>query len=666
MGAAMKYIRVTENGFSKARLIPEDSNLFKLIKTDRDKPWFYSTYRYSEEHKKHFDENNSVAGIRDVTTNMIWWDFDAKKIEDARVSTLKLVGRLIGDGFPEDTIKVNYSGNKGFHVIINVDKELTPYQVEQIAAKYAGDLDGFDTSLYDANQVLRIPLSQHEKSKVYCSPITIDELKDNTAKQLKELAKTSPSDFNEAMYLNYYKVAVLSDDLLAIEEAPPKTNTIEGDLDFDTSCLSGLKKPSYLDDARWYLVNGFFRGSETADIGERNHAFLCLAATFKNQGYDKQVVKGMLQGVAETQAQRTGETVFADYDLDLIIKQVYSDTWKGGQFSIRDPKSWLHKYAVRMGLSTDDKEENYADPITIGDLESGFIKFVENIDQNTIPTGIPSLDEAMPITTGQNVGIIGAASSGKTALALEILKHTSQKGIPTVIASIDMHRNRIFEKLLYKVSGLPRKDLYHKAKTGQLGPIIDKVKKDYGNVWFYDRSSASVADIRRYVLEVEQKTGEKVKLVMIDYFERINSDISDDTASSKRICNELQDMINDLDIAMITLVQPNKFSLGGGPDKPILNYTSIKGSSFLYQSFRSILSLWRPFFRPDMTEHDHYMQMAILKNDLGELGMFNYGWNGKRGEIREMEDIEHKELKDLLKMKDAVDNPDNKKDDGWG
>src|SRR5271165_7557808 len=123
---------------------------------------------------------------------------------------------------------------------------------------------------------------------------------------------------------------------------------------------------------------------------------------------------------------------------------------------------------------------------------------------------------------------------------------------------------------------------------------------------------------------------------MIDYFERIGSEISDATASSLKVANELQDLLNDLNLAIITLVQPNKFSLAGGPDTPILNYTAIKGSSFLYQSFRSIISIWRPFFTPRTKHLDHFLEMAILKNDLGELDTFKFNWDGKTGTIWDM------------------------------
>ena len=179
-----------------------------------------------------------------------------------------------------------------------------------------------------------------------------------------------------------------------------------------------------------------------------------------------------------------------------------------------------------------------------------------------------------------------------------------------------------------------------------------KVREEYKNVYFYDRSCPSVEDIKEYVLRIEETTGKKVKLLMVDYFERINAERSDETAASKEVAGKLQDLVNDMNICLITLVQPNKFSLSGGPDKPILNYTAIKGSSYLYQAFRSVISIWRPFFTPETKEKDRFLQMAILKNDLGELDTFNFGWEGKRGEIWELAEEEEEELKSLLNEKE--------------
>lgn len=657
----MKYIRVVEGSFpdqiKSINLIPATTNLFSKVDKNRERPWFYSTFQYNQEHFNKFKQTRSVSGITDVTTNAIWWDFDNKDINASKESTAQLITRLKND-FPNidanTNVKINFSGNKGFHVILDTKLELTPDQVGAFARKYAGDLQGFDTSLYDANQVIRLPGTQHEKSGLFCCPLTYDEFQELNIDEIKELSK-SLQDFDYEGYKSTYKpVDIKYTDIPKVEVATKKVTSNLDDIDLTA-------KPKYLDDARWYLMNGYFQGSETADIGERNNAFLCLAATFKNLGFAREHTKGLLVGVAELQASRNNETEYTDAQLDKhILNTVYSPNWKGGQFTTKDPTNWLYKYAKKMGISENDEGEY--EPKTIYEVKDTFTTFVKNIEKNTIKTGIDRIDKAMPITIGNSLGLVGAASSGKTAWALEVLKNTSKTGVTSVFASLDMHRNRLFEKLLYTVSGLSREEIYHKFKTGNADDLMAKIKKDYGNVWFYDRSSATVADIKRYVQDVEKKSGEKVKLVMVDYFERVNCDVSEDTAASKKVANELQDMMNDLDVALITLVQPNKFSLGGGPDKPILSYTAIKGSSFLYQSFRSILSLWRPFFRADLKEHDNYMQMAILKNDLGELDLFDFGWNGKRGEIYELEDIQRQDLRDLLKMKTLRDKGE---DDGW-
>ncbi|MDX1373682.1 MAG: hypothetical protein R3321_14510, partial [Nitrososphaeraceae archaeon] len=129
---------------------------------------------------------------------------------------------------------------------------------------------------------------------------------------------------------------------------------------------------------------------------------------------------------------------------------------------------------------------------------------------------------------------------------------------------------------------------------------------------------------------------------------------SEDTAASKKIAGEIQDMVNDMELAAITLCQPNKMSLGSGPDTEIKSYTAIKGSSFLYQSFRGIISLSRPFYTPATKELDKWCVMNILKNDLGELDRFEFGWNGKKGEIYELEDHEKDELRELMKLKNST------------
>jgi len=637
------YINVRQGLNSKSNLVPI-SEATKII-TDKNKDWYISLFQYNSEHKQIVDKTGTVSGIQDTSTNMLYFDFDSKhNLEEARKDAITVAHRAIEAGIPQESIHAQFTGNKGVSLMIDLDTRLTPKQFKNAVFKLAGDLKTFDRVVNDPNRIIRVINTKHQESGLYKIPLDLWELDELSISDIRLMA-TNPRELNITQH-----PSKLPDSLL-IPEKEDKKETVN-ELGFDISQIDMRLKPRDLDDARFLLLNGFFR------TGERNHAMLCLAATYRNLSYDERVVRGILSGVAETQAMRTGEELFPDKEIELILKQVYSDNWKGGQFTTKDPTNWLSQYALKMGLKIDSSTD---EPMTIHEVESTFADFVKNIDKNTVKTGIPELDKLMPITIGSNIGIVASAGAGKTSIALKILKNTSMSNVVTVFASLDMHRNRLFEKLCYAVTGYSREQIYDTFKKNGGKEIVEKIKEQYGNVWFYDRSAATVSSIKDYVREVERKSGQKVKLVMVDYFERVNCDVSDDTAASKKVANELQDMINDLNVACITLCQPNKFSLGGGPDTEIKSYTSIKGSSFLYQSFRGIVSLSRPFYTPETKDLDRYMIVNILKNDLGELDRLIYGWNGKRGDIYGLDDAQLEQFNELMKIK----NSSKKDKDGW-
>lgn len=615
--------------------IKEDINNFI---TNRDTDYYVSLYKYNEEHKKILEEKGSLAGIRDTLTNTLYFDFDSKEdIDKARVDALEVANRLITRGFEEDNIGCYFTGGKGFSIEVETNEYITPDKFKAITMDVAGDLNTFDTVVADPNRIVRVHNTRHQNSGLYKIPLTPDELVNLSVDEIKLLAKNPRAN-------RMLKVAKLPQNIKDVEPVKEKKlDEIARELTFDISSIDMKARLPKVDESRHLLLNGFFRA------GERNPAMLCLSATLKNVGYDLDQTRALMITAAEKQAARTGEDQFPEREIDLIIGQVFSGNWKGGQFTTRDPNNWLAQYCKKMGLNLKEDEG----PATLDGIAAGFTHHVMNIDKNTVKTGIDRLDKAMPITVGSNIGIVAAAGAGKTALALKMLRYNSEQGIPTVFASLDMSRNRLFEKVIYNVTGLSREEVYAKFKAGQGKELTDKVKKHYGNVWFYDRSSATVEDIRNYTKDVEDKSGQKVKMVMFDYFERISSDISDDTASSKKVAGQIQDFVNDMDIAAVTLCQPNKFSLGGGPDTEIKSYTAIKGSSFLYQSFRGIISLSRPFYTPETKDIDKYMIMNILKNDLGSQERFEFGWTGKTGEIYDLEDIERDELRELMKLKNA-------------
>lgn len=618
---------------------------------------FISTSYYNEAQYLEFKQTKSVAGMRGLKTNQLWFDFDSKdNLENARQDAIELVIRL-NEYFPSDSIKCFYSGGKGHHVIVNLNEELTAYQVKKIVSKLGSNLETLDLKIYDENRILRAPNTRHEKTNCYKIELTQEELKTLPTEEIVKLS-TNIRDIN-----NISSSASLPQELLVAPEKKKEPIIVDAADPLRIKEIDFSQRPNGWRDYKWSLSMGRF------EVGKRNHALMVVASTCRALKYGRAHTNAICEAADELHCEITGDEPIQNFERE-ILDVVFGSHWNGGQYSVENDLE-LRNYCEKYGFKL-EKDEYSAEVIGLQDVNKSFKEFVKNIEANTITTGIKSLDEELPITIGQHVGLIGSAASGKSSIALEILKNTSLNGVVSVIASLDMHRNRIYEKLLYKVSKdvykrvLSREELYKRFKEDQDQDLVDEVKKQYGNVYFYDRSSPSVSDLRRFVLTVEAQTGQKVKLLMIDYFERIGSEVSDATASSIKVANELQDLLNDLNLAIITLVQPNKFSLAGGPDTPILNYTAIKGSSFLYQSFRSIISIWRPFFNPRTNHLDKFLEMAILKNDLGELAHFKFNWEGKTGTITEITEENEQQYKEYMQEKKEILTPDQSEPPQFG
>ncbi len=632
----MTYQRLTNGLNDRGKLIPATDDVYSHISSDTDH--YLSTYEYTAEQKAQFDEHGTVAGITDVTTKKLWWDFDSEhEPEAARADASTLVAKLITKGIDPRDVLIAFSGNKGYGVEVNLTNSLTPKDAKAIAFDLASDLSTFDVKMYNASRILRIVATKHQKTGLYKTPLTKSQLETLSTDQIMSLAKNPPGGNDE------FRWAPVS--LWATVAQPAATQRAAEAIEAP-SYLDYSMKPKFLSNCRWAIQNGHFRE------GDRSTALLCLASTYKNMGFDLEHVYRLLKGTAELQSRINHCSRFPDEEVyNNIAMQVFGPHWNNGQYTCRDKTNWLHDFCSHLEHPCDHKAEDALRPQTFISLAPDFKDYVVNIDKNTIKTGLHTLDKSVFLSTGANVGIIAPPGAGKTSLAFELLENTSLAGVHSVFGGLDMAKNRTFEKLLYRETGLPREQLYKIFQDGKEGPIIEQIQQKYKNVHFFKKSSPTVQDFKEYVQKVQDKTGEKVKLVVADYFERFNTDIGDDTAASKAVAGELQDMVDDLGICNITLYQPNKNALSGGPDQPIYDYTKIKGSSFVYQSLRIILSMWRPFYNPKDFKHDNYLQMAILKNDLGELGEFAFNWNGKQGRITDMDDFQHRDFEEMLRAK---------------
>ncbi len=657
-GGTVKY-KVIANGLKNRKMVPVTES--SLDHADPERDFYESIFSYSEAHKKEFDKSKKVAGFTGLTTNKLVFDFDSKtNVEKAKQDAVELTSRLIQKGVSKDQIQVYYSGQKGFHIILNTNEEFTKPEFDNTIDSLAGDLEKFDKTVRDENRILRIPLTKHPETKRFKIPLTVDELTSMPMDAIQSMADKVDD--------NWEKWQDILESQASQIELPPSIKQYKTISKTEKKTLDNVaislddkpnlaNKPKHMSAARFTLQEGFF------ESGERNHAFMILAATYRALGYNKELAYNMLKATNRLQSRRTGQAPYSTDELWInVIEVVYSNTWRGAVYSEKE-NALLQKIITKYGL---EKEEEKVKPAVLCELGGdSFTRYAKSFYETRIYTGLKELDEKFPICAGSNVAIVGAASSGKTALSLNILEQMKNTGANSVFASLDMSKSRLYEKLLYKVTGgtKTRDEIYQDYLSGKGNYYDELVKESFPNTFVFAKSAPTIEQLRNYIDRVQEHTGKPVRLLLIDYFERVNSERSDDTAASKDVAAGIQDLIADYpELTPITLYQPNKFSLGGGPDKPILNYTSIKGSGFVYQAARQILSLWRPFFSPEWADYDQFMEMAILKNDLGELDTFKWAWDGKTGSINPMSPDQKMQYDQWFKEKEAKEK--GIKDDG--
>lgn len=643
----MKYYRLTDGLNRIGTLIPENTNPYDYI-DDQDKDWYLSVYKYNEEQKQLAEQNNgSIKGITEVVTDKLIFDVDCKDdIDKARKDGLKIIDRLVTNGIERDYIKLSFSGNKGFSIVVDHNKEIDPETHKKIAKLIAGDLETFDTKNYNASRIFRLNYTKHNESGLYKTPLTYNQFKKLSIDTIKNQSKNKKYP--------KYEVERASLPEFKIEQEPVKQteNNIEHRLDF-------TKKPYYLNDVKYALHQGYI------PPGMGNEGMMILASVYRHVGFDKMDAYHILKGVNEKRANIYNIEKRANDDIwNQVVNTVYSDDWKGGTYSPKE-NDLLVQTAKDFNLT---EQSSLTDIKNIG---KRYINFAKNINKNVIKTGIKSLDDSILITTGMMIGQLGSPSSGKTSFAISFIENLSAKGQVTLFESLDMYDNLLYQRLAQRVSGIKmdiklRKMIesdelydpeYRIDEDLEVKKAFETVVDKYKNVEFNSTRGATVESIEEDIKLCKSKHGDNLKLVVIDYLEKVRGPFSDATANSGYVASRLSDLASTYDVAVLILLQPQKSA--GDPSEELLSMRKVKGASVIEQDCRVILTIWRPGFNPKDSSDDKYASIAVVKNNMGEVTQLDFGWNGLKGELSELSEADRMHLESLreeLKRQKAEDN----------
>lgn len=646
-----KYV-VLKKGLAGTPSLVEPSKVLDVIQSDSsgiNADWYQSVHYYDDNHKQLLKEKGSLRGVTDVKTDKLVFDFDDETNPDnAKTDAKELCNRLNKQGIKEKDIEVYYSGNKGFHVIITLKKQITPKQVQLAATKLAKDLKTFDTSLYDASQILRVPWTMN-KTGLYKIPLSVKQLSlpMGTIKTIAKDIDNVTTEFN-------YDSTDISEDLFKEE---PKVEKVEAPIsEFEEKAILA-SKPRHWPDYKWALLNAV-----KVKDNERHEALMVIAATCKGLGYPEDMTRALCLTFDDKFQANTKKPPVEDLESN-ILRTVYSDRWNNGTYSIKN-NIWLQQYAKRVNLEPDLATD---DPtISIDSAFDLFKDYAENIDSLTIKTGIKPLDENVRMTIGMTVGIVAGPGVGKTSLSLQILNSMSNTNEQSIFFSFDMYHALVFQKLVQKHLRVTEKEIFTKFKSNDREfqkKVVDTLKKEYANVDFCFKTGMTPDDIEKTIKHTEEKTGKKIRLAVVDYSELVLTDFADMTAGSAAVAQKLREIATKLNICIIVLLQPNK--MAGTPADELKSYRGIKGSSSSEQALSIILGMSRPGYNPRRPEDDQFITIKCLKNRMGGLFTLDLGWSGVTGDIYELNEFQEAHLAEVRAKKEQEEKEIKSNNEGW-
>ncbi len=642
----MNYIRICKGVQDKGILVPINSDVYKNI--DLNKDYYTSAFFYNEDQYNTFKTTGTVAGINDTVTNKLYWDFDsADNLNQAKDDAHVLCARLAKIyNLASDNIALFFSGKKGFQVEVTFQSEtFTPQEVKNICLNVGEGLNTLDRQIYNANRILRLPLSKHQDTGLFKVPLDFTGLADATIEEIKNEARQS---FDASQLRDIFKPASITPKLKELKIKSPKVETVTKlKIAYDISEVDWSSKPKFLTPEKYLLSLGFF------DSGERSHALMILGSTFKSLGFNETQTYHFLKSAAELQGERTGDDKFPKSEIyKNIIAQIYSPHWKGGVYSIAND-DLLQTLSTLVPASA--KVEDEADVHDIEETAKLFVSYAKDIDKNTLKFGIPCLDNNLHVQVGRLYGIIGPPGSGKTSLGVTVHNNTSQLGIPSMFFSFDMSKFDVFQKLIQRHTKLDRDKLYDIYRTNnktEQQRIAKLVADEYKNVRFVFKTGQSIEEMKQTIINTEKKLGVNFRLIVVDYLELVQSKYSDPTQSSAEVIQGLREIAINMNKAVLVFLQPNKMS--STIDEPLLSYNAAKGSSAIAQACTAILTIHRPGYSSRTPETDKFFSIDCVKNRSGRLFSADLHWDGLTGNIRELEDIERMELKEVRDAKKAA------------
>jgi len=614
----------------------------------------YATYfRYTDDMIEYFKNNidaktgkNSVGGYRgEHYADYLPIDVDEKEnIAKALKSTRHILNTLENQyGLDLGTVKVYYSGSKGFHIMLpsqlfgfEPSKDLSQI-FKNIVSELVQDVK-LDTTIYEVVRLFRLPNTVNDKANRYKIPLSISEVMSLDIKEMQDMAVNprevdflppSEIELNESLNELYLKV----------KERFKNKKKPKLELGKDIQTTENMKN------VKLCYHNIITKG---AIDGNRDNTALRLANYYKKLGYPVEVTTGIMNGWNSMLSPVLD-------DVDKFIKQSYNNNYDFGcnDGVLKDycsKKCYLYK--------GEKVEENKI--CSVEDLQKKYEDYIENLSKRKILLGIDKLDENLRgIAPGEVMQIIARSAVGKTAFLLNLIKNVCANDIPVLFFSLEMQGEQIYERIAQISAKLKGLEVEKEFQAKSTDNITKFVNSGYKNLYVVDQDFLTMEDLIDYIRIAEEKKGIRFGAICIDYMGRMKGVKGNEYEVVSELAKQLKYIAKETDKAIISLHQTNRT---GGTGEGEIEMDMARGSGVVEEAADQILGLWRPNINDkDLSKLDQELvNIKILKNRKGGTGIHPMILDKPRLRFYEMDEAE-----DMNKPQWVVDAEKNTQMEVW-
>lgn len=446
---------------------------------------YCSLFSFNHSIVEHVKVNGSVSNYsKPVTIRNIWVDFDNDdSISDVLLETVRFVeGMAERYGLRPEDFPIFFSGNKGFHVGIsskflgldNLFDEKLPNKIKsfivgltsQLSIKYV------DYVIYNYTRIFRLPYSLNVKSGMYKIYLPYSIAKSISIEELKDKAKAC----------HFYPI-----DRVSAEE---NTKMIE---DYMNYSVNQPQVPVDSSKTKQIATSSATSLFSIPEKGNRNNTLF------------KQAFR--LFSVPDLKVNEVNDI------MNIIYKLTVAQT---GAISHREFTLLINSAYTRS------KGQGLNDKINLRSMESLAYEVFDIVSKSEcVPTNIPEVDEDLGggLKLGNLYPFIGKSGSKKSMLAQEIAIRSAMKGDPVVYFNMEMSFVELFRRTVKRVL---ERDIYEEIRKKliteeDIPEIKEQLERSLSmNFYAVDNADLTVEQMTNIINKIQEDTGKKVKLAVID------------------------------------------------------------------------------------------------------------------------------------------------------